>query len=168
MASNRHLGRIVAFQSLYEEDFRRSCGDTDVKPKDILKRNIDRHKKAIDDQDFVKNLFSGVLKNNSKLDEMIAPLAPDWPIDQIAVVDKIILRIALYELVVDPSDVPPKVAINEAVELSKSFGGDNASKFVNGVLGSAHKKYLEEDVKQKADKSSTTKDVKESKKKDKK
>jgi len=149
MASNRHLGRIVAFQSLYEEDFRNESGDSTLDSKIVLERNIERHGKIIDDLSFVRDLFEGVLKSKDKLDDMIRPLAPDWPLEQIARIDKIILRIALYELVVKPGKVPSKVAINEAVELAKTFGGDNSSKFVNGVLGTAFKQHFgdEEDKK---------------------
>lgn len=145
MASNRHLGRIVAFQTLYEDDFRHSCGDEDSDLKKINKRNLDRYKKSLKDTDFVKKLVDGVSKNSSKLDDMISPLAPEWPIDQIARVDKIILRIAIFELTECADLVPPKVTINEAVELAKAFGGDNSSKFINGVLGTAYKKYIGED-----------------------
>lgn len=142
MASNRHLGRIVAFQSLYEEDFRQNSEDVSVDVSEILDRNISRHDKAIDDKKFVIDLYKGVLGKKKELDGIIAPLAPDWPIEQIATVDKIVLRIALYELILEPGEVPPKVAINEAVELAKSFGGDNSSKFVNGVLGSAYREHF--------------------------
>lgn len=154
MASNRHLGRIVAFQSLYEHDFRAWCEDESLDREEVLLRNIDRHKKSIDDKDFVKRLYSGVLDKQDELDNIIIPLAPDWPIEQIAIVDKIVLRISLYELIIDPAGVPPKVVINEAVELAKSFGGDNASKFINGVLGSAFREHIgsnETDIKESED-----------------
>jgi N utilization substance protein B len=100
----------------------------------VLKRNIDRYKEMIDDVDFIKQLVDGVSKNADKLDAKLQPVAPEWPIDQIARMDRLILRIGLYELEND-KEVPPKVVINEAVELAKSFGGDNSSKFINGVLG---------------------------------
>lgn len=145
MASNRHLGRIVAFQSLYEDDFRRACGDEASSLKTINNRNLSRYKKSLSDTDFVKRLVEGVSSNADRLDEMISPLAPEWPVDQIARVDKIILRIAIYELTECADLVPPKVTINEAVELAKAFGGDNSSKFINGVLGTAYKKYIGEE-----------------------
>jgi len=136
MASNRHLGRIVALQTLYEYDFRVLCGDEHVSLEDILSRNIGRYSETIEDKEFIASLVHGVVKEATGLDEEIQPLAPDWPLDQIAKMDRSILRMGLYELK-NHKDVPPKVAINEAVELAKSFGGDNSSKFVNGVLGSA-------------------------------
>jgi N utilization substance protein B len=134
MASNRHLGRIVALQTLYEQDFRREVADEAFQLDDVLMRNISRYEETIDDKDFIKKLVDGVDKNSPQLDEMIGPVAPEWPIEQIARMDRVILRIGVYELTRDKS-VPPKVVINEAVELAKAFGGDNSSKFINGVLG---------------------------------
>lgn len=140
MASNRHLGRIIALQSLYEHDFREA-----EKPKlaDITKRNLEQYHQVIDDTDFVYDLVNGVHKHQKKLDGIIGPAAPDWPVEQIARIDKILLRLGVYELVVK-KDVPPKVVINEAVELAKSFGGENSSKFVNGVLGTVYRESTEE------------------------
>jgi N utilization substance protein B len=143
MASNRHLGRIVTLQTLYEFDFRTSNTDQKVDLDEILDRNVDRYKETIDDKAFIYDLTHGTEKNSKKLDSIIGPIAPEWPVNQIARIDKIILRIALYELLMD-DDVPPKVVINEAVELAKAFGGDNSSKFVNGVLGTAYKNKLED------------------------
>src|SRR3954466_4904550 len=88
----------------------------------------------IDDVEFIKKLGAGVTKQAAKLDAALQPVAPEWPIDQIARMDRLVLRMGLYELE-NEADVPPKVVINEAVELAKAFGGDNSSKFVNGVLG---------------------------------
>lgn len=136
MASNRHLGRIVALQSLYEFDFRQDCGDKTADLSGILDRNIERYQETIDDKDFIRSLVDGVEDSHDKLDDVIRPIAPEWPIDQIARIDRNILRIAIWELHYS-SDVPPKVVINEAVELAKAFGGDNSSKFINGVLGTA-------------------------------
>lgn len=144
MASNRHLGRIVALQSLYEYEFRTQCGDETVSVADILERNIDRYETAIQDTDFVKQLVNGVLDQQADLDAKIQPIAPDWPIQQIARIDRNILRIGVYELLHQSDIVPPKVAINEAVELAKAFGSDNSSKFVNGVLGTAYRTLVEE------------------------
>lgn len=138
MASNRHLGRIVALQTLYEYDFRVSSEDNSAVLDKILDRNVSRYKETIDDKTFIDKLVHGVDKNAKKLDEIIGPIAPEWPVEQIARIDKVVLRIALYELLID-DDVPPKVVINEAVELAKAFGGDNSSKFINGVLGTAFK-----------------------------
>lgn len=134
MSANRHLGRIVSLQTLYEQDFRRECEDKAFKLDEVLARNIERYNETIDDKAFIEELVHGVDKNSKDIDDIIRPVAPEWPIEQIARMDRIILRIGVYELMF-AKDVPPKVAINEAVELAKAFGGDNSSKFVNGVLG---------------------------------
>jgi N utilization substance protein B len=143
MASNRHLGRIVALQTLYEFEFRTECGDTEVDVAEVLARNLARYETAIDDTDFVEKLVRGVIKEQAGIDLKIQPIAPDWPIDQIARIDRNILRIGIYELLNEAKVVPPKVAINEAVELAKAFGSDNSSKFVNGVLGTAYRTLIE-------------------------
>lgn len=135
MASNRHLGRIVALQTLYEQDFRRDSDDKSFDVQEVLQRNISRYRETIDDVDFIKNLVEGVSGREAELDKILQPLAPEWPIEQIARMDRVVLRMGAYELLY-AKDVPPKVVINEAVELAKAFGGDNSSKFVNGVLGS--------------------------------
>lgn len=134
MASNRHLGRIVALQTLYEQDFRIEAGDSSFDLNEVLERNIGRYKETIDDTKFIKSLVVGVTREAKKLDVLLQPLAPEWPIDQIARMDRVTLRMGAYELL-NSHDVPPKVVINEAVELAKAFGGDNSSKFINGVLG---------------------------------
>lgn len=134
MASNRHLGRIIALQTLYEEEFRLECQDKDFQLKDVLERNIRRYAEMVDDRAFIEQLVTGVDGKKSDLDNVLQPIAPEWPIEQIARMDRIVLRIGAYELVYG-NDVPPKVVINEAVELAKAFGGENSSKFVNGVLG---------------------------------
>lgn len=136
MASNRHLGRIIALQTLYEQDFRRSAGDKDLDLEAILARNIARYEGTVDDQAFIERLVRGVDQRAAELDITLQPIAPEWPIEQIARMDRVILRMGLYELTYEP-DVPPKVVINEAVELAKAFGSENSSKFVNGVLGTA-------------------------------
>jgi N utilization substance protein B len=143
MASNRHLGRIVALQTLYEYEFRVDSADTSVNIQDILKRNLDRYETAIDDTKFVETLVSGVIEHQTSIDDQLRPIAPDWPIEQIARVDRSILRIGVYELLHQSDIVPPKVVINEAVELAKAFGSDNSSKFVNGVLGTAFRTLIE-------------------------
>lgn len=134
MASNRHLGRIVALQTLYEQDFRVEVDDSTFSLEQVLSRNIERYSDTIDDKEFIVNLVHGVDSRKDELDDMIRPVAPEWPIEQIARMDRIILRIGAYELTSDKS-IPPKVVINEAVELAKAFGGENSSKFINGVLG---------------------------------
>lgn len=144
MASNRHLGRIVALQSLYEYEFRIQSEDSTVSIEEILGRNLERYESAIEDKSFVEELVRGVIEQQSELDAKIGPIAPEWPIEQIARVDRTILRIGVYELLFRKDKVPPKVAINEAVELAKAFGSDNSSKFVNGVLGTAYRTLVEE------------------------
>ncbi len=130
---NRHLGRIVAMQTLYENDFREGSDLEEIKS-----RNIGEYSDKVDDK-FIIGIVDGVLKHKKKIDKIIQDSAPEWPIDQISIIDKNILRISIYELVIS-EDVPPKVSINEAVELGKQFGGENSSKFINGVLGSVHEK----------------------------
>jgi N utilization substance protein B len=134
MASNRHLGRIIALQTLYEQELRADADDKDFDLSAVLQRNIDRYKEMVDDTEFIKQLVKGVSSQAADLDAKLQPVAPEWPIDQIARMDRLVLRIGLYELE-NEADVPPKVVINEAVELAKGFGGENSSKFVNGVLG---------------------------------
>lgn len=135
MASNRHLGRIIALQTLYEYDFRERLGDETAKIDEILARNLKRYEDRIDDKEFVRQLVMGVNKAGRQLDAIIAPVAPDWPLNQIAIVDRDVLRMAVFELSEFNGKIPPKVAINEAIELAKSFGAENSSRFVNGVLG---------------------------------
>ncbi len=148
MSANRHLGRIVALQTLYEEDFRRECEDKSFKLAAVLKRNIARYKETIDDKQFIKQLVNGVAAHQPEIDDIIRPVAPEWPIEQIARIDRVVLRIGVYELIFT-ADVPPKVAINEAVELAKAFGGDNSSKFINGVLGTVLRNKEAENLKSK-------------------
>ena len=134
MSANRHLGRIVALQTLYEQDFRREVRDPGLDLEAVLARNIARYEETIEDKAFIENLVRGVSGKESELDDIIRPVAPEWPVEQIARMDRVILRIGVYELLFEKG-VPPKVVINEAVELAKAFGGDNSSKFINGVLG---------------------------------
>ncbi len=144
MASNRHLGRIVALQTIYEYEFRTQVGDQTVRVDDILTRNLGKYKSSVEDTAFVKALVEGVLEKVDELDEKLRPLAPEWPIEQIARVDRTVLRLGLYELIYSADSVPPKVVINEAVELAKAFGSDNSGKFVNGVLGTAYRTLVED------------------------
>jgi N utilization substance protein B len=125
---NRHLSRMVAMQTLYEYDFRVG---SDL--SEILGRNISEYEDKVDEV-YVRSLVNGTLKNIKRFDKLIEKSAPEWPIDQISIIDKNILRLAVYELT-SKNDIPPKVIINEAIELGKQFGGDNSSKFINGVLG---------------------------------
>ena len=144
MASNRHLGRIVALQTLYEYEFRQQSGDVQASLDDIASRNLEQYHAIIGDTAFVTTLITGVNKAQAELDTKLQPIAPEWPLEQIARIDRNILRLGLYELLYCSDTVPPKVAINEAVELAKAFGSDNSSKFVNGVLGTAYRTLLEE------------------------
>ena len=140
MASNRHLGRVIVLQSLYEYELRNQANDPDVDLNVIIAKNIEPYEKALGDTEFVYNLAQKVAENFEALDTALAPMAPEWPISSIAAIDRNVLRIGLYELSECRSTIPPKVAINEAVELAKAFGSENSSKFVNGVLGTAFKK----------------------------
>lgn len=120
-------------QTLYEWDFRPQADIEEIK-----KRNIENYNEEIDN-DYLKKTINNVIKNRKNIDEKIVKAAPEWPLEQIAAIDKAILRIAINEILYN-EDIPPKVAINEAVELGKTFGGENSSKFINGVLGSVYRK----------------------------
>jgi len=134
--ANRHLARSIVLQTLYEWDF----GDKKISPEDILKRDMVEFAPGISSDSFMNNLLKGVVGKQKDLDVIIEKAAPDWPIDKISVMDRNILRLGLYELLfADREQVPPKVAINEAIELAKKFGGDTSGKFVNGVLGAVYK-----------------------------
>jgi len=131
---NRHLSRIIMMQTLYEWDFKSKKKDDIDK---ISKRNIDNFKEDCD-KNFILENIKGIVNNVDEIDKTISKSAPEWPLDQIAVIDKTILRIAVYELMY-AKNIPPKVVINEAVELAKSYGSENSSKFINGVLGTLFK-----------------------------
>lgn len=135
--ANRHLSRSIVLQTLFEWDFNTVSTNETV---DILNRNIAEFADNAADFEFMKNLMTGVIAKAEDLNAIINKAAPDWPIEKISTVDRNVLRIGLYELLfADRSEVPPKVAINEAIELAKSFGGENSGKFVNGVLGAVYK-----------------------------
>jgi N utilization substance protein B len=135
--SNRHLSRSIVLQTLFEWDFN---GKVEAKPESVLERNISEFGAGMKDDSFTKNLFNLVLVKQPLIDEIIEKAAPDWPMDKIAIVDRNVLRIGLAELLFgNKEEVPPKVAINEAIELAKSFGGEKSGKFVNGVLGAVYK-----------------------------
>ena len=119
-------------QTLYEVDFRPGATIDEIK-----ERNIHEFEGNVD-VEFYNMIVDGVMKNQAVLDEMISHSAPEWPIDQIPPIDRIILELSIFELKFE-KDLPPKVAIDEAVELAKQFGADNSSKFINGVLGSVYK-----------------------------
>lgn len=124
-------------QSLYEWDF---YGKKPEALKGIVERNIEEFGPGLEDKSFVWQLIDGVVKHMSQIDKIIEKAAPEWPIAQITIVDRNVLRIGLYELLyANKEEVPPKVAINEAIELAKSFGGENSGKFINGVLGTVYR-----------------------------
>ena len=148
--ANRHLSRSIVLQTLFEWDFlpaeagllndKKSHTPTPEEIKATLNRNLKEFAPGLEDNDFVLTLLNEVLKKKGVIDEIIEKAAPDWPIDKISVVDRNILRIGLTELLFgDRKEVPPKVAINEAIELAKTFGGENSGKFINGVLGAVYK-----------------------------
>jgi N utilization substance protein B len=124
---------------LFEQEFRVSSGDEKFNLDEVIDKNIARYQKTLKDTDFVVALVKGVNDKSTELDAQLQPLAVQWPLDQIARMDRIVLRIGAYELLYD-KQTPDKVVINEAVELAKAFGGDNSSKFINGVLGSLLRK----------------------------
>ena len=135
--ANRHLARSIVLQSLFEWDFR---DRTDGSLESAVARNAEEFSPGSSDVSFMQELALGVAKKRPEIDTIIVKAAPDWPLDKISNVDRNILRVGLYELLfADREEVPAKVAINEAIELAKSFGGENSGKFVNGVLGSVYK-----------------------------
>ncbi len=135
--ASRHLSRSVAMQSLYEWDFRGKKNDDLAQ---IIEHNTKEFAPGVEDQTFITNLVEGVIEKVPEIDKIIEKAAPQWPINQIAMVDRAVLRLGIYELLFgNRGEVPPKVAINEAIELAKSFGGDASGKFVNGVLGTIYR-----------------------------
>ena len=135
--ANRHLQRSLAMQSLFEWDFQ---GQDEEKVKSILDRNVAEFALGLEDASFTLKIVQGVLDHQKAIDAMIEKCAPEWPLDQVTVIDRNILRIGIYELIHGSyEDAPPKVAINEAIELAKSFGGDSSARFVNGVLGTVYR-----------------------------
>lgn len=134
--ASRHLSRSIVLQSLYEWDFYGKVGVL----KDIIDRNIKDFGPGLEDLTFIFKLSEGVIKHMPEIDKIIEKAAPEWPIAQISIIDRNVLRIGLYELLyADKEEVPPKVAINEAIELAKTFAGQTSGKFVNGVLGTVFK-----------------------------
>ncbi len=135
--ANRHLSRSIVVQTLYEWDFN-NCDDSKI--DEILERNIQEFGPGLEDDQFVRELIKGVLENREKINEIIAKTAPEWPLEQINLIDRNVLRLGIYELLFGSrGEVPPKVAINESIELAKSFGGETSGKFVNGVLGTIYR-----------------------------
>jgi len=135
--ASRHLSRSIVMQSLYEWDF---SGQQPEALNKIVEKNIKEYGPGLEDTSFVWQLVNGVVKHLPRIDKIIEKAAPEWPIEQITIVDRNVLRIGLYELLyAKKEEVPPKVAINEAIELAKTFGGENSGKFINGVLGTVFK-----------------------------
>lgn len=147
--ANRHLQRSIALQTIFEWDFNGAEPD---RLEEYLERNIVEFGPGIEESDLVRTLVFGVVKEQSRIDPIIEKCAPEWPIDQIAIVDRSVLRLGIYELVYGKyEEVPPKVAINEAIELAKTFGGESSSRFVNGVLGTIYRQMgepMKQDTKQ--------------------
>lgn len=132
MATPRHLLRILVMQTLFADEFSASAKQT---PRDFLNHLMQESQHKVDDPRFAYELLDGVLEHLSEIRKVIAEKAPEWPIEKISPVDRAILEIGVYEILFS-KDVPPVVAINEAIEIAKSYGGENASKFINGVLSS--------------------------------
>lgn len=145
--SNRHLARAIAMQSLYEWDF--YGGSRDV--SEMAKRNLAEQPESFDETDFTLSIVKGVMDHREEIDQAISTFAPDWPLAKITTVDRNILRIGVYELLFN-FDIPSKVAINEAIELAKTFGGESSGKFVNGVLGAVYRDQLARGVEKASDK----------------
>ena len=135
--ASRHLSRSIVMQSLYEWDF---SGKKTENLKKIVEKNIKEFGPGLKDPVFVWQLVHGIADHVSEIDKIIEKSAPEWPIGQINIVDRNCLRIGLYELLYGKKEeVPPKVAINEAIELAKTFGGESSGRFINGVLGTVYK-----------------------------
>ncbi len=161
--ANRHLSRSIVLQTLFEWDFlpadKKDTSIPNNQIKEILDRNLKEFAPGLEDDHFVFILIEKVLKNRVAIDEIIEKAAPDWPIDKISIIDRNILRMGLTELLFgDRKEVPPKVAINEAIELAKTFGGENSGKFVNGVLGAVYKEIGEPGKEQVSKKKNTDKE----------
>ena len=135
--ASRHLSRSIAMQSLYEWDF---SGKKEASLQKIVEKNIKEYGPGLENVDFVWQLINGVKDHLPQIDKIIEKAAPEWPLDQITIIDRNVLRMGLYELLYEnKEEVPPKVAINEAIELAKTFGGESSGKFINGVLGTVFK-----------------------------
>lgn len=144
--SNRHLARAVALQSLYEWDF--YSGERN--PVEVAQRNLEDFASELDEKDFSINTVQGVVAHHAEIDQTIRTFAPDWPLEKITTVDRNILRIAAYELLFN-EEIPSKVAINEAIELAKTFGGESSGRFVNGVLGAIYRNQVAQGIVKGAD-----------------
>jgi len=132
--SNRHLSRTIAMQTLYEWDFNHRS----QKLQTVLEHNIKEQGVGLQDTSFIENLVKGVTKKITEIDNILIKYAPDWPIEKITTIDRNIIRLGIYELEFEENKIPPKVVINEAIEMAKTFGGESSGKFVNGVLGAIY------------------------------
>ena len=142
--ATRHLVRTVILQSLYEWDFFDQKRDIVA----ILERNLEEFAPGIDEPEFAWKILKGVIDHLKQIDQVIIKAAPEWQLEKIAIIDRNILRVGLYELLyADHEEVPPKVAINEAIEMAKSFGGPSAGRFINGVLGTIYRTMKEGETK---------------------
>jgi N utilization substance protein B len=137
--SNRHLARTIAMQSLYEWDFNKL---SEEELSALVMRNLKEFAPDFDDNGFTMHTVKGVVNHIDEINKLITTYAPEWPLEQITVVDRNVLRIGIYELKFSSGEIPPKVAINEAIELAKSFGGESSGKFINGVLGTIYKEMV--------------------------
>lgn len=138
--ATRHLIRTIILQTLYEWDFYNKKADLAA----VLDRNLQEFGPGIDEPEFAWKILKGIVEHMKDIDAVIERVAPEWPIDQIAVIDRNVLRIGLYELFyADKTEVPAKVAINEAIEIAKNYGGINSPKFINGVLGTVFREEQE-------------------------
>jgi N utilization substance protein B len=140
------MARSIALQSLYEWDFLKETGKD---CKEIIEKNIKQSEKEVKERDFIYSLVEGVITNIEELNKIISAAAPEWPLEKITHIDRNVLRLGLFELIYgDKKEVPPKVAINEAIELAKQFGGSSSGKFINGILGTIYKE-IEGDIEEK-------------------
>jgi transcription antitermination protein NusB len=136
--ASRHLSRSIAMQSLYECDFNNTFQNDELNL--VTERNIEEFGSGLENPAFIWDLVNGVNQNKEVIDKIIEKTAPEWPLAQINILDRNILRLGIFELLFgSKDDVPPKVAINESIELAKNFGGESSRKFINGVLGTVYR-----------------------------
>ncbi len=134
--ATRHLIRTIVLQSLYEWDFYKREADLSA----VVERNIAEFGPGIDEPEFAWRMVRGIVEHLPEINKIIERAAPEWPLEQVAIIDRNVLRIGLYELLyADRSEVPPKVAINEAIEIAKNYGGLSSPRFINGVLGTVYR-----------------------------
>jgi len=150
--ATRHLLRAVILQTLFEWDFYDKKSDV----TEVLERNMKEFAPDVDEPEFAWKILKGVVDHLEDIDATITRVAPEWPLERIAIIDRNILRIGIYEILyADKSEVPPKVAINEAIELGKNYGGPNSSRFINGVMGTIYKELFPEEINEKNKQSNT-------------